>query len=447
MNFNKNLLLTIFFVFISNISLASEKAENSTPSLSHAKVISTFSLSLDRISVQQLAMLFYDQCEKRGLVFDPNLNKIEDVLTLKTTSLTCEQTKILINDVFSRIGVAFENHPTYDVVRHIQKDERADWQQFIYRPRFRDPVELADQCAIAFSRGSFAHQKKVNSVEAPGVVQQVPDNGTNGAALTSKTVENLIFYGPRNEANAVQALLQILDVPYQQVEISAALYEYQSGNSAGSAVNAVLKLFNSKIGVSIGGGSSAQPTNSTSSQISATSTSSSSVYNTLSLNLPDFSAALSLLDSDSHFRSVSRPRVLARSGQKVSFTTGQDVMIPGPITINASGQSLQSLQSVTAGVIFEVTPTVRLDAVDVNLHETVSDFVPSPNSNPSTLKRDLTGNLMMRPGVVYVIGGLNTNSQTMSKQTLFGFKIGEQFNRNETEILLLLTVKPDMSGV
>src|SRR5450830_1064907 len=315
MNFNKNLLLTIFFVFISNISLASEKAENSTPSLSHAKVISTFSLSLDRISVQQLAMLFYDQCEKRGLVFDPNLNKIEDVLTLKTTSLTCEQTKILINDVFSRIGVAFENHPTYDVVRHIQKDERADWQQFIYRPRFRDPVELADQCAIAFSRGSFAHQKKVNSVEAPGVVQQVPDNGTNGAALTSKTVENLIFYGPRNEANAVQALLQILDVPYQQVEISAALYEYQSGNSAGS---------------------SAQPTNSTSSQISATSTSSSSVYNTLSLNLPDFSAALSLLDSDSHFRSVSRPRVLARSGQKVSFTTGQDVMIPGPITINAS---------------------------------------------------------------------------------------------------------------
>jgi len=89
----------------------------------------------------------------------------------------------------------------------------------------------------------------------------------------------------------------------------------------------------------------------------------------------------------------------------------------------------------------------QADAVDVNLHETVSDFVPSPNSNPSTLKRDLFGDLSMRPGVVYVIGGLNTSSQTQSKQTFFGFKIGDQFNRNNTEILLLLTVRPDMSGV
>jgi hypothetical protein len=85
--------------------------------------------------------------------------------------------------------------------------------------------------------------------------------------------------------------------------------------------------------------------------------------------------------------------------------------------------------------------------VDVSLHETVSDFVPSPNSNPSILKRDLVADLMMRPGIVYVIGGLNANNQTTSKQTFLRFQIGDRFTRNDTEILLLLTVPPDSTGI
>ncbi len=238
----------------------------------------------------------------------------------------------------------------------------------------------------------------------------------------------------------------IFQVAYPQVEISAGLYEYQAGTSTGSAVTAALKLFGAKLGVSIGGGSTST-TGVSSASSSVVSSAASAVYNTLSFATPNFSAVLSLLDEDSHFRSVSRPKVLARSGQQVVFTTGQDVMVPGPITINSSGQSLQSLINVTAGVTFQVTPLVRGDVVDVNLHETISDFVPSPNSNPSILKRDLVADLMMRPGIVYVIGGLNANSQTTSKQTFFGFKIGDQFTRNDTEILLLLTVRPDATGI
>lgn len=299
-------------------------------------------------------------------------------------------------------------------------------------------------------QGSFAHQRRVASVSAPSTgtaagAQQIPDTGNNGASLTTKPVEILIFYGPPSEAKAVRSLLQILDIPYPQVEISAGLYEYQAGTSTGSAVTAALKLFGSKLGISVGGGSTS--TSGVSSGVSAVSTAATNVYNTLSFATPNFNAVLSLLDEDSHFRSVSRPKVLARSGQQVTFTTGQDVMVPGPITINASGQSLQSLINVTAGVTFQVTPLVRGDVVDVNLHETVSDFVPSPNANPSILKRDLVADLMMRPGVVYVIGGLNANSQTTSKQTFFGFKIGDQFTRNDTEILLLLTVRPDSTGI
>ena len=352
----------------------------------------------------------------------------------------------MVLGAISRSGLGLESYTSYDVVKKIGKlNDRKDWEKLIFRPRFRDPVELADQCAIAYQKGSFAHQRRMTNVAAnatPGesAVQQVPDTGSNGASITSKAVETLIFYGPPDEVKAVHDLLQLLDLPYKQVEISAGLYEYQAGTSSGSAVTAALKLFGAKLGVSLGGGAPSilSP--------SAGSTSSAS-YNMLSFATSDFSAVLSLLDEDSHFRSVSRPKVLARSGQQVVFTTGQDVMVPGPITINASGQSLQSLVNVTAGVTFQVTPQVRGEVVNVSLHETVSDFVPSPNSNPSILKRDLVADLMMRPGVAYVIGGLNANNQTTSKTSFFGFKIGEQFTRNDTEILLLLMVKQDATGI
>lgn len=415
--------------------------------ISHSKRL-VFSLYSDSLPISQMILLYYDQCERRGLIFDSDSAKLEEKILVKADSLTCAEAKSMVHGAISRGGLALENHVSYDVVKKIEKqDDRKDWEQLIFRPRFRDPVELADQCTVVYSKGSFAHQRRMANVTATttqgeSAMQQVPDTGSNGASITSKAVETLIFYGPLSEVKAVRDLLQLLDVPYKQVEISAGLYEYQAGASSGSAVTAALKLFGAKLGVSLSSGARGGA-----STLSSAGSASSASYNTLSFATPDFSAVLSLLDEDSHFRSVSRPKVLARSGQQVVFTTGQDVMVPGPITINASGQSLQSLVNVTAGVTFQVTPQVRGDVVNVSLRETVSDFVPSPNSNPSILKRDLVADLMMRPGVVYVIGGLNANNQTTSKTTFFGLKVGEQFTRNDTEILLLLTVKEDVTGI
>lgn len=58
--------------------------------------------------------LFYDQCERRGLIFDPTVNKVEDAPTIKTSALTCAQTKELVLDELGRVGVAIENRGSYD---------------------------------------------------------------------------------------------------------------------------------------------------------------------------------------------------------------------------------------------------------------------------------------------------------------------------------------------
>jgi hypothetical protein len=120
-----------------------------------------FSMTFDKVTVQQLVMVFYDQCEKRGLVFDPKLSKLDTVITLKTQLMTCSQTRPILLDALSRSGAVIEHRSGFDVIRESQiVDERDNWRHIIYRPKFRDPLELAQQSQIAIRKGFFSHQRR-----------------------------------------------------------------------------------------------------------------------------------------------------------------------------------------------------------------------------------------------------------------------------------------------
>lgn len=159
--------------------------------------------------------------------------------------------------------------------------------------------------------------------------------------------------------------------------------------------------------------------------------------------MPSIDAALTLLDSDTRFKYVARPKVLVKDGEQVNFTSGQDVRVVGQVVTNATGQSTQSIMTVTAGVTLQATPYIRGEYVDVTLHQLVSDFVPSPNSDISVVRRDLTSHLVMQPGYVYIVGGLQTNRKAQSRQSFLGFPIGSNADSTDAEVLLLLSVRPD----
>lgn len=387
-----------------------------------------FALTLDKVPIQQLVMLFYDQCEKRALVFDPSLDKLEQVLTIKTPSMSCADIKDILVDALQRAGISISRQNSHDVVtKGADRDEMEDWQELIYRPRFRDALELSQMAMIAVRKGKFAHQRRSAQVQLSGSAQAVPESGGNGASITSKPIDKLVFFGPPGEARAVQSLLGRLDVPVPQIELAAGIYEFQSGRTDGSAVTAAIKLFDSKLGIAISGGAQ--------------------VGSVLKLSLPSIDAALTLLDSDSRFKYVARPKVLVKDGEQVNFTAGQDVRVVGQVITNGTGQATQSITTVTAGVTLQATPYIRGDLVDVTLHQLVSDFVPSPNSDVSIVRRDLTSHLVMQPGYVYIVGGLQTNRQTQSRQSFFGLPIGSSADSSDTEVLLLLTVKPDVTNI
>jgi general secretion pathway protein D len=388
-----------------------------------------FSLAMDKIPASQMVMLFYDQCEKRGIVFDPSLTALETTITLKTPVLSCAETKRVLLDALSRAGVTFESRGTYDVAIQTPKHEETEgWQEFIYSPRYRDPLELAQFASIAIRKGRFAHQRLGAAIQQTGAsTSQIPvaDNGSNGASITGKRIDKLVFFGPASEVKALQSLLARLDLPVPQVEIRAGIYEFQKSSSEASAVTAALKIFNGKLGVALNSGITPV------------------LGGTLKIATSNIDAALSLLDSDSRFKYVSQPKVTVKDGDQVNFTSGQDVRVDGSVTLTSTGQSVASKTTLTAGVTLTATPFIRGDVVDVSIDQQVSDFVTSPNNDPSVMRRQLTTKLSMQKGFVYVIGGLKTNRSNMVRQSFFGIPFGTSSDKADTEVLLLLTVQPE----
>lgn len=386
-----------------------------------------FPLTFDRVPFQQLLMFFYDQCEKRGLVFDPSVEKLEQVLTLKTPKMTCAQTKVVLFDALERSGLGVEPRPTYDIVRAIAlRDDRDTWKQLIYMPRKRDALELADLAMIAVRKGSFAHQRRNGQVQLASNAGSptVPDTGSNGASFTGKPTDKLVFFGPEKECDAVLSLLTRLDVPNPQVEIRAGIYEFQKGKNEGSAINAALSLFNSKVSVATSGGAASG--------------------NALKISLPNIDAALSLLDQDSRFKYVARPSVLAKDGESVRFFAGESVRVVGSILLDRNGNPIQSKETLSAGVTLEATPQIRGDVVDLTLHQAVSNFIAQATGDPSILTRDLRSRLVMQYGNVYAIGGLQAQRNTSSNQRFLGLPIGNSDEISDTEILILISVLSDV---
>ena len=386
-----------------------------------------FNMVFDRVPVKDLVTIFYDQCETSSLVFDPSIDKLTEVLTLKTNTLGCQKLRQILADALDRAGVAIEKKSGYHVIVTKKEDDKAGWQNFIYVPRFQESSVLADQLFIFIKSGFFAHQKKQSSSFASGSASTnntVPSNGSNGATYNnSDRIKQLVFYGPPSEVELLKDLLPKLDVPGRQVEISAALYEFQTDKNDSSGVNAALSLF-SKLGLTL----------------VAPVASGSSI---LKLSLSNIDLALSTLDNDTRFRFISKPRVLVQDGQSADFSSTTNVRVNGDVTYNGSGQSVQSISTVSAGVELNVLPKIYTDTIDLTLNQTVSDFIQSSGSQPTILKRSLSSRLTVQPDFVYVVGGLQTARNSNTKTRFIGLPTGSSLTSSDSEIILLLTVKRD----
>lgn len=290
---------------------------------------------------------------------------------------------------------------------------------FVYRPLHQDVGYLVDILSPLIE-GHFANRRTAGrSLKVGG--------GGEGSQLTTAAQsaqhdELLVFSGEKPAIDRLQELLSQLDVPSPSVVVRAVLYEVAHTKMDGSALKMMANLFDGHVGISFG---------------------TDSFSNTLSIKGPDFDFVASAISEDGRFKVVTSPFARVRNNQRVRLQVGADVPVNGQILINPNGQTTQSTEYRSSGVILDVTARIRGGTVDVDLVQTVSNFVKTTtgNTNPTLNKREITSSLTVSDGELIVLGGLTDTKEEKANRGLFGWNFSDSDSDTKSELVLLLQVE------
>lgn len=171
----------------------------------------------------------------------------------------------------------------------------------------------------------------------------------------------------------------------------------------------------------------------------------------------DIQAQFQAFASNNNVNILSRPRLVARSGDEARIQVGTDVPI---ITSRANSSTstggntdiLQTIQYRQTGVILRIRPIIYSDGrIDLEITQEVSSQQPNSNTtiaSPLILNRSISTRLLVDEGATAVIGGLIDESFTTSNSgvpilkdiPLIGipFRI-DALSSGKTELVMLVT--------
>lgn len=402
------------------------------------------SFDLSSVPVSQvLAVIYGEALAERAYFLDPAV--LQDSRPVSFRYRPQDGNFRTFLEVFLRtLGYHLDEKNNADFVRAVPPAvqmsvaEDPSMEVFYYRPRYRDGSYLVEILTPLF-KGKFTSQRAVSSpVASSSVGSSGSSSGTgahqptapSGSALAQieRDIDQLIFAGSPKEVAVLKKLLSQVDTDIGQVMVSGVLYEVQTGEHHGSALQLAGSLLAGKLQFNLGAAKTAD--------------------NFFSFSVGDVTAIMQALDSDSRFKVLSSPQVRVSSGRSATFVVGEDVPVLGAITYPQGGSSpVQSVDYRSSGVIFNISPQIHEASIDVRVDQQISTFVNTTtgvNNSPTLTKRQLSTNVSMANGDVVVIGGLRNDKDTAASSGLsflpsfFKAKTAEKSN---SEILLFLQLK------
>lgn len=306
--------------------------------------------------------------------------------------------------------------------RGVEKPEAPALLPVVYTPLYRDTGILGSALSAVLPGLKIAARN------------QDPATGVETAA--GSLPDALVFQGTLEETRAALMVLAQIDLPRSQLSIRATVFEVSTGTSKRSAFELAASLLGGKVAISAGGPVDFVPGAAVGRVVAGS-----------------FQVALSALNADNRFKAVSSPHVMARSGTESVLISGSSVPVLGAVTVPGDGRpAVQSVEYRDSGVTLRVRPTIYEKAIDIDVTQELSNFVPTTNgvnSSPTLNKRSLVNRLSGRAGDVFLLGGLTQDRVSRSRSGLFGGLIGARSSENEkSEILMLLQVdaSPDASA-
>lgn len=376
------------------------------------------SFDLSSVRVSEVVQLIYRDVLSSAYLLDPEV--LADARLVSFRYALKDRSRAGVLPLLDAIGLEVVQRAGIDYVRPRQ----AVNDVYVYRPKYRDVTYLVELLRSIF-KGSFTSTRSLALPTPVKSESTVPAPAGSAAALVDRDADLLVFNGPAAEIRQLEGLLPKVDARQGDVLVRGVVYEVSASDKAGSAFSLALSLLGGHVSAALNGGSA--------------------LANSVRLQNVSLDAVFSVLSADSRFKVVSSPSLRVRSGGAGRISVGQDVPVLGAVTYPGNGSSpVQSIEYRSSGVIFDLRPVVREQAVELDIGQQVSSFVATEtgvNGSPTLIKREVKSSLSLADGEIVLLGGLAEQKHSEGASGLsflpsvFRSKTMESSN---TEILLVL---------
>jgi type II secretory pathway component GspD/PulD (secretin) len=403
-----------------------------------------FGVSMDfrGANVVEVVQVLVSGVLKRNYVLAPDLLDYDKKVTVSVKDVELDKLMPVVVGVLRTMGVRVEER---DDVLYIELDKGG-------APEARSGgFAGADRQSLMDSIGGRQREVLGGALSFPGVsaekpvIEAVESYRTRGRSVEflASVVESvgvkiigprgageiLVYGGSAEDVAKAKKLLAQVDLPPASVTVRAVLVEFTDSNTETRSLNVALTALADRLGLVFSAGGT--------------------LSNQLTWRSRGLNAVLSAIDGDSRFRYIAEPMIKVIDGQKAKFMVGSEQPTRGVLSSDDSGNYHQSIDYRSAGVQIDLEPRIFADHVQMQVSQQMSSFSLTTTSNidsPTILKREASTTVLIKPGEVVVLAGMDEKRDSSSSSGLFflpDFMKGTNSEVSRSQLVLMLEVTLD----
>lgn len=385
--------------------------------VSHAKLLpGRLTLNFDKVPVVQLLQSTYRNMLGKDYIIDPMLTGDSRLITLSVKDLPKDKLKSTVDTLLAESGIAIKSVggiPYFYPANKYQGTQVPAAQDGAISPAVQTMAQVAPQTSAlpipAQAAESNSEQlgpvryEEVRFYEPryrlPEQMQQManPMLGTQFSATDRVTLAGTV-----DNVERVQKILEQFDSLPPEITAKALVFEFSESKTEGSTIQLALNILSGKLTTGFGG-----PV--------------ATADNFVRFKNKSIDAVLSAVSGDGRFKLVSAPSIRVRDGAKGRITVGQDVPVLADAQLDKNGNPVQSVQYRPSGVIFEISPRIMRDRIELSLSQQLSNFQQTNTSkinSPTLTKREVSTVVGIESGDMIVLGGLDEKKDNNTRQGL-----------------------------
>ena len=348
-------------------------------------------------------------------------------------------------------------------------------QLHVFHLKFANPDDVVNAAKLALGLGGSTESSSTeNSTQTTTTSNTNSTTSNNDGKTTAeisgnltvdKATNSLLFYGTASEAQKVRAVLDQIDIPYEQVSLEAQVMSINKTDSKNlgiewewsKAPQYYEEYTPEKINIdaTTGKTTSIEPAEITkrASSFNKGTTGGIISFGRSPDGLPYefyYAAKINALINNGKANILSKPKITTINGKEATINIGGEVPIP-TLTVS-DNTTTTTYEYKETGIILKYTPRVNDDGyITAKIHTEVS--TPTYDADAKAYrfnKRSADTQVRLKDGETMVIGGLigSDESKVMSKIPFLGdlpilgrFFSNVNNSKNESEVIIFVTAR------